>query len=51
MMQCTAQAVARLHAVPIPDILQGSQPQVWTKIEIFFKIVSGTYSDPQKTQR
>ena len=51
MMQRTAQAMARLHVVPIPDVLRSSQPQLWTKIELFFNNVSEVYSDPQKTQR
>ena len=50
-MQRTACCVARLHAVPVPDTLLGSQPQVWTKISLLMKTVNGVYKDTQKTER
>ena len=50
-MQRTACAVARLHAVPVPDTLRGSQPHVWAKIRQFLATVIGRFTDPRKTQR
>ena len=51
MMERTAATVARLHAVPIPDSLQTTQPNVWTKIRQFLNSVTGDYTDLNKTKR
>ena len=50
-MSRTASIVARLHAVPVPESLQSSEPQLWAKIEQFMRTVCGEYADPVKTQR
>ncbi|CAI8035050.1 Ethanolamine kinase 2 [Geodia barretti] len=51
MMQRTARAVARLHAVPVPDTLRSPQPYVWNKIRQFLNTVTGSFTDLHKTQK
>ena len=50
MLKATACAIAQFHAVPIPDTLQGSKPQVWAKIDQWMEVVPEEFPDEKMTK-
>lgn len=50
MMRKLATVIARLHAVPLPDVLKDRKPQVWAKVEEWLEKVPTQFSDQQKQE-
>ena len=51
VLKATACAIAQFHAVPVPDTLQGSKPQVWAKIDQWMDVVERNFPDEKMTER
>ena len=51
MIRRTTRTLARLHSVPVPDILRGSKPLVWAKIDHCLQIATGDFPEPHRKER
>ena len=48
MMEKVAKAVARLHAVTLPQELKGRKPQIWVEVDEWLEKIPSQFSDKEK---